>query len=393
MEYDYSRFPDLDGFGLRGHYAPPKPLKSLGIKSFQGAQMFFPKAPEITKAMQERAEKHFGYTYQDEAYFKAVCNWMSTRRKWEVKKECIVPFYGILQAIATSLRAFTNEGDSVIFLPPSYTMHEVVTKTCGRKIVHVPLILEDMEYSFDFDKLKEAMANKENKMLVLCNPNNPTGTIWKGEELCTLADLAKKHDIIVLSDEVFGEFAFGGSEIVPFSKQHCNADKAIVCTSISKTFNLVGIAHSNLIIENEQLRDAFNKQSAMEFQRDMDPFMYAATIAAYTECDEWLDKALDHIAVNYQILKSFFEENLNKVKVFPLCGTFLAWIDWRGLFASEQELSEFLLSEAHIAIDMGGDYAEEAECFTRFNLALPTKELEDALLRLKTAAMKRGLIK
>jgi len=390
MKYDYSEFPKMRGLGLRKHYEAPEPLKSLKIESFQGAQMFFPKAPEITKAMQDRAEKHFGYTYQDEFYFDAVCNWMKSRRKWNIKQEAIVPFFGILQALATSLRAFTNEGDGVIFLPPSYTMHEVVTKMCGRKIAHVPLILNNMEYSIDFDKLEKAMSLKENKMLVICNPNNPTATLWSQKALIRMAELAKKYDTLILSDEVFAEFAFNGGFCVPFSKQHCNADKAIVCTSISKTFNLVGIAHSNLIIENDEIREAFCRQSSIEFQRDMDPFMYAANIAAYTQCDEWLDQTLEHIASNDMILRSFFQKHLKQVKVFPLSGTFLVWIDWRGLNITEEELSTFLLNEAHIAVDMGSDYAEEGRCFTRFNLALPTKELENGLSRLLLAAKKRG---
>lgn len=392
MKYDYSEFPYLDGIGLREHYKAPEPLNSLGIHSFQGAQMFFPKPPEIVKAMQERAAKHFGYTYQDKKYFDAVCKWMKTRRKWDVKQDLVVPFFGILQAIATSLNVFTNEGDGILFLPPAYTMHEVVTKINGRKPIHVPLILEGDEYRIDFAELEKAMADKQNKMLVLCNPNNPTGTVWSKESLWNIAKLAKQYDILVLSDEVFAEITFNGTYCTPFSKQYCNADKAIVCTSISKTFNLVGIAHSNLIIENDEIRDAFCKQSAMEFQRDMDPFMYVANIAAYTKCDEWLDNTLEHISKNDKILRQFFSTYLKQVKIFPLAGTFLAWIDWRGLNISEKELEDFLLNEANIAIDMGSDYSQECSCFTRFNLALPTEELKDALSRLLEATRKRGWI-
>lgn len=392
MKYDYSKVPELEGIGLREHYNAPEPLKSLNLVSFAGAHMLFYKAPEITEAMQQRAKEHFGYTYADKNYLDAICSFMKRRRNWDIDKETIVPFFGILQAVKTSISILTQTGDGIIFLPPSYSMHEYITKQCGRVPVYVPLILNEQSYEIDFTGLEKAMAEDKNKMLLICNPNNPTGTVWSRESLNKIAEIARKYDKLVLSDEVFAEVTFNGKYCTPFAKQFVNSDKAIVCTSISKSFNLVGIAHSNLIIENKEIREKFIKHISVEFQRDMDPFMYAANIASYTKCDEWLDQTLLHIKNNEEILRIFFETNLKQVRVFPLEGTFLVWIDWRELNISEKELEAFLLDEANISIDMGSDYAKEGYCFTRFNLAMPTKELENALSRLYKAAKKRGWV-
>lgn len=392
MKYDYSKVPELKGIGLRDHYNAPEPLKNLNLVSFAGAHMLFDKAPEITEAMQNRAKEHFGYTYADKTYLDAICSFMKRRRNWDIGRETIVPFFGILQAVKTSISIFTEIGDGVIFLPPSYSMHEYITKQCGRVPVYVPLILNGLNYEINFLGLEKAMADDKNKMLIICNPNNPTGTVWDRESLDKLAEMAKKYNILILSDEVFAEITFNGKTCTPFAKQFINADKTIVCTSISKAFNLVGIAHSNLIIENKEIREKFIKHISVEFQRDMDPFMYAANIAAYTKCDEWLNETLLHIKKNETILRSFFETSLKQAHVFALEGTFLVWIDWREFNITEKELEAFLLNEANISIDMGSDYAKEGYCFTRFNLAMPTKELEDALSRLYKAAKNRGWI-
>jgi cystathionine beta-lyase len=393
MKYNFETSPEMPGQGNINYVRWPKKLKEKGIESYRGACMHFSIAPQIVEAFKTRAEGTFGYTQVDDAYVEAVLGWMKTRRHWDAKKESLYNYFGTMQAIITAFRAFSNPGDGVIQTTPIYYMYKYLIERNQRQMVIVPLKQESSTYHFDLPALEFAMQKKENKILLICNPNNPTGTVWPREELVDLTQLAKKYGVVVISDEIFAELTFPGFLTTPLVACCEDAGRAITITSLGKVFNLMGQPHSNVFIEDPETRERFIDQATTELMRDMDAFMYSATIAAYTQCGEWLDEVQQLIVKHYGIWKEFLCLHLPQVKIFPPQSTYLLWIDWRGLGLNDDELEKFLFEEADIAIDRGDLYGPGGEGFTRTNIAMPTRDLEAMLSRLLKAAHSRGFAK
>lgn len=278
----------------------------------------------------------------------------------------------------------------MIVFSPNYHMHTEIISKCGRVPVHVPLRLEDNWYSIDFEKLEKAMQRPENKVLCLCNPDNPTGRVWSKEELAHIAQLANQYDILVFSDEIFAEINMSNVPAIPMTAALCGVNRAIVASSLSKAFNLVGTRHANLIIENKDVRDAFVTQRDKTVISEMDPFMYMALLAAYRKGGAWLDEAKQYIRMNMDIAQQYFDNRLPMAQMHRTRGIYLAWIDWHGLRMRERELEGFLLNEARLGLDMGGPYG--AEGFTRFCMAIPRQTLLKSLENLDCAVqrLRRG---
>lgn len=391
MKYDYNTLAEYRGVGNHDEYRIPPQLQGELIPNFQGAKMMFPICPEISKAMSERANIRFGYTFADPVYYQIVIDWMKRRRNWIVCEDTIVVYSGILDAFYTAIQIYTDHQDGVIVFSPNYHMHTDLILRCGRAPVHVPLLLENNQYSIDFEKLASAMQNPRNKMMCLCNPDNPTGRVWTKEELIRIAKLACKYDVLIFSDEIFAEISMSNVPVTPMTAEHCGAERTIVATSLSKVFNLVGTRHANLIIEDKKIRDAFvNMRDKMTIS-EMDPFMYPALQAAYTQGGEWLDETKCYIKENMEFAQKYFDTELPGVHMHKTRGIYLAWIDWRGLGKTEEELNKFLLDEAKISLDMGSPYG--AECFTRFCMATPRNVLTEAFARLDHAAAVHGMKK
>jgi cysteine-S-conjugate beta-lyase len=393
MKYNFETSPIMPGQGNIAHVRWPHELKEKGIENYRGSVMHWSIAPQIVAAFKARAEGTFGYTQVDDAYCDAVLGWMKTRRHWDARRETLYNYFGTMQAVITAFRAFSEVGDGVIMSTPTFQMYKLLIEKNQRRLVVVPLIHENDTYHFDMEGLERAMQQKENKILLIVNPNNPTGTVWSKDELTRLTRLAKKYSVVVISDEIFAELTFPGFLSTPLTACCEDAGRAITITSLGKVFNLIGQAHTNVFIEDKATRERFIDQANTELMRDMDAFMYCATIAAYTQCGDWLDEVQKVMVKHYGIWKEFLSTHLPQVKITPPQGTYLLWIDWRGLGLDDDELERFLYEEADIAIDRGDAYGPGGEGFTRTNIAMPTRDLEAMLSRLLTAAQTRRYTK
>ncbi len=390
MKYDFETSPIMPGRGNTHYIRWQEEIKAKGIESYRGSFMHFPIAPQITEAFIQRSKGTFGYTEADDEYFSAVLNWMKKRRGWNVSKEALCPYYGTMQAIATAFRAFSNEGDGVILPAPGYFLNGFIDRN-RRKQVAVPLKVENESYRLDLPLMQRAMTKKENKILLICNPNNPTGTVWQKEELMQLIQFAYEHKVLIISDEIFAELTFPGFTTVPFVA--CGEDSqapVITITSIGKAFNLPGQPHSNVFIEHPEIRQRFLAQARYEMVRDMDAFIYTAVVTAYTQCADWLDEVRAIMVKHYRLWSEFLQTHIPQVVIVPPQGTYLLWIDWRELGLNDDELQSFLYGEACIAIDRGDKFGPGGEGFTRTNIAMPTRDLEAMLARLYEAARNRG---
>lgn len=386
MKFDFESMIDLDDISWKRTYKED-------ITTMSGAQLHFKTAPCIMDALKNRAMSGiYGWTGSDyPEYLNSIYNWMKKVRKWKITREWIVPTYGTLQSMSCAIRAFTNEGDGVIVQPPVYVLYDRVIKRTNREKVCNPLVLKDNKYFIDFENLEYIMSNPKNKLMFFCNPHNPIMSIWDKDILDKVSYLAKKYNVLVVVDEIFAEHTFYGNEIYPYGDTRYGKDNCIICTSLGKAFNFTGLSHANIIIPNDKIRNQFIVQRNNDHYGSLDPFMYDAVLAAYTDDGKaWIDALIKYVNKSIELVKSFLNIHFPQIKVCNHQAGTLLWIDFRELGLSEEELHIFLKDEAGIIADKGSDYGVEGTCFCRFQLGLPKKEIEKALDRLLTAGIKRG---
>lgn len=356
------------------------------------ADMDFETVPEVKEALTDRiAHGVFGYSIVPDSYYEAVQRWMKRRHDWEIEKEWIVPFPGIVPALKAIVRTFTKPEDEILVFKPVYYPFDFSIQDNGRKLVQFPLTLtEEGRYEIDFEKLEELLEKSEIRMLIMCSPHNPVGRIWSEEELKKLAELAEKYDFMIVSDEIHMDFEYPGSRFIPFEKAvpHIH-DRLISATAPSKTFNLAALQTSNLVIPDEKLRDQFVAE--MKNAGISDPALLGliACKTAYEKGEDWLNELIAYLQGNLDFMKNWFSENLPQVRVIEPDGLYLVWADFRALGMDEKELEEFMLKDAHVWLDEGYIFGTGGEGFERFNIACPRSTLEEALNRIGEAWKKR----
>lgn len=391
MEYDFDTLADRLNSGNMKHMDTPDQVLEAGGVSYCGAEMDFKTAPAIVEALVAKARNGlYGYTLADDEYLSAIVGWMRSRRGLEAEKDWIVPTYGTLQSIAAAIRAFTAEGEGIVIQPPVYLLYERVIERNGRRVAANPLICEQGRYRMDYEGLEILFAREDTKLMILCNPHNPIGKIWGRDDLAKVAELAEKHGVIVISDEIFAEVAFGGRTTVSYLDVPGGANHGIAATSLGKSFNFTGFSHANMLIASPELREKFRKQRNSDHYGSMNPFVREALIAAYSDGGGWLDAMLLYVEANIKLVGDFLERHLPQVTVSEAQGTFLVWIDWNALGMDEDGLHRFLRDEAGLDLDRGSVFGEGGYGFTRMNLATPRGLLEAALERLRKAAGRRG---
>ena len=235
------------------------------------------------------------------------------------------------------------------------------------------------------------MANPNNRLMILCNPHNPIGQVWRPEDLAKVARLARQYQVTVFSDEIFAETVYNGHWTQPYSEAPDAWEHAIVSTSLGKAFSLTGVNFANLIIPNRGLREAFIAQRNADHYGSIEPLAHAAMMAAYTdEGARWVRAMNDYVLDNIRLVRGFFNQHLPQVSAFESEGAFILWIDWRGLGLPQDELHVFLEEQALFLTDRGEEYGPGGEGFTRMNMASPRAEVKKVLDRLLRAAKQRG---
>lgn len=351
------------------------------------ADMEFKNPPEVIEGLKDFLDDAvLGYTGPTESFLKSVVDWQQRRHGWEIDKEWIVNTPGIVPAFYTAIRAFSEKNDGVIIFRPAYYPFGLAIDDNERTEVNVPLINQEGNYVIDFEAFEKAAADPNNKILLFCSPHNPVGRVWKKEELEKVAEIAVKHDLYVISDEIWYDFVMPGYEhtVLATVNEKLN-DKLITCTAPSKSFNLAGMAISNIIISNADMRETYRR--ALEIVRgDMVGILgYKSCELAYNESEEWLDELLKVIDTNQHLVKNYFDEHFPQIKAYLSEGTYLQWIDFNALGMTDEALEEFMHMEAEFFTDEGYIFGEEGSGYERINVALPTEALKEALHRLGNA--------
>ena len=386
MRYDFTTHIDRSNTGAFKYDFMPEPLKGSGIVPMTVADMEFAAPPKVNEAV-SRAAFHgcYGYTGPQGEYLEAVKNWQKTRHNFEIEDDWYVVTNGVVQALGIAVRAFTEEGDGIILQSPVYHPFYGAIRDNKRVIFESPLIEKNGRYEMDFDDLERKAADPSVKMMLLCSPHNPIGRVWTRDELSRVADICKRNGVLVVSDEIHNDLIMPGYEHTVFANIEGASDNCIVCTAISKTFNLAGLSCSNIFVPNAALREKFAERAHIDGCGCVPYIARSATIAAYNGCADWLDELLETVEGNFELLRDFIEKRLPRFKLTKLEGTYLAWIDMRSLGMGHEALTDFLVNKALIADNDGFMFGPAGDGFRRWNLALPKDLLEGALLRLEKA--------
>lgn len=350
------------------------------------ADMDFRTAPAIVDAL-ERRVRHgiFGYVRIPDAYFEAVTGWFARRHGWIIPKESIICTSGVVPAVSAVVKALTRPGDGVVVQTPVYNCFFSSIRNNDCRIVTNPLIYEDRTYRMDFADLERKTADPSVKLLLLCNPHNPTGRVWTIDELTRLGEICDRNGVTVVADEIHCELVMPGHVYTPFASIADNhLWKVVSCISPSKAFNMAGLQIANIVVRDEEMRRRIDRAININEVCDVNPFGVEATIAAYDRGEEWLMQLLDYLKINYDYLCAFFGSFLPLIPVVRLEGTYLVWIDCRALRMSSDVLQPRLLEDTGLWLNSGSMYGAEGEGFMRWNIAAPRSLLRDALERFRS---------
>lgn len=353
------------------------------------ADMDFECAEPIVNSLRKRIEhKIFGYTSEDTKEYKySVCGWYKKRFNLEVDGNNIFFSPGVVPAIITLVKILTEENDTVIIQQPVYTPFELKVKNNNRNVVSNSLKYDGVSYEIDFDDLEEKAKNPKAKIMLFCSPHNPVGRVWKTEELKKVVDICKKNNSWLISDEIHSDLIRKGNQHIPTLKVGCDyKDKIITCTAPSKTFNLAGMHLANIIINNEEIQ----KKWLFELKDKLDigspsPFAVVSAIAAYNECEDWLNELNQYIDDNMEFIDRYLKENLPKAKLVKPQGTYLAWVDFNEYGLSEIELEDIMFKKAKVLFNQGYNFGKEGKGFVRINAACPRSILKECMDRIKNA--------
>ncbi|MBE5962621.1 MAG: pyridoxal phosphate-dependent aminotransferase [Lachnospiraceae bacterium] len=349
------------------------------------ADMDFQTAPAITEAIQKKAQTGiFGYNIVPEEWQKAIIGWWKRRHQYEIKKEWLTFCTGVIPAVTSAVKRITNVGDNVVVQTPVYNIFFHSVENTGRHVLENKLLYDGKSYQIDFKDLEEKLSNPLTTMMILCNPQNPSGKIWTREELATIGALCKKHHVTVISDEIHCDLTDPGYSYVPFASvsEEC-ADICIMCISATKAFNIAGLQSAAVIISNEELREKVVRGLNSDEVAEPNTFATEAVIAAFNEGEEWLTELNSYLYENKKAVAEYIEKELPKLKLVESHATYLLWIDCNRVVGDTTEFCHFLREKTGLFVSAGSPYRGNGNHFFRMNIACPRTQVMEGLRRLK----------
>ena len=348
------------------------------------SEMDFKMSPNIQEALVNRINLGgLGYTTSSFAYFSSIINWFKNRYGAEIEKNWILYSHGTVPAIRTAIRLFTEPGDSIIIQPPVYGQFRSTIKDTGRKVVKNALINTVDGYDIDFIGFEELATKDETKMFILCNPHNPTGEVWSENDIKKLVNICEENNVLVFADEVHAEIK--RSDVVFTSTSKFGSENVITANALSKGFNITGMHITHLIIKNDDLRKRYSDYNGFS---SISPLALEATIAAYTDAEEWLEEVSKVIDDNFKYMKKFIDTRIPKLKFTIPKGTYLAWLDFSNYNLGIQKILEHLATDASLVLESGLMFGEEGSGFARMTIGTPLENLKEVLTRLELGLSK-----
>lgn len=347
------------------------------------ADMDFKTAPCVEEAITQVAARGiYGYQSADDAYLDAVRSWYSRRFSFEIQDEWILPSPAVMYSAACSIRALTKEGDSVLIFEPVYYPFAKVIKNNRRRLIISELKQTEGYYEIDYEDFESKIKENNVKAILFCSPHNPVGRVWKKEELERFSEICLRHQVFIISDEIHADLVYHPHRHIPIGSLSSEVSSiTVTCSAPTKTFNLASIQASNIIVADEKLRKAVQKEMLANCHSGANTFGIVATKAVYTEGEEWLEELLRYLDESRAILAEAFPPD-SKISLIKPEGTYLAWLDCRRLGLSDNMLYNRFLLEAGVRMHKGVTFGKSGSGFVRLNFACPHSVLKDAVNRI-----------
>lgn len=355
------------------------------------ADMDFAAPPQVIRRLTQVSQHGiFGYSEVKGEYFEALSDWYWNYFGWKVEPSWLVKTPGVVYAICTAIRSLTKEGDAVMVQQPVYYPFVESVRENGRRLINNPLVYREGKYQMDFEDMEQKIKEHRVKLFLLCSPHNPVGRVWTREELVRLGEICVRYGVIVVADEIHADFVYPGNQHRIFTAINPEFQKhTITCTAPSKTFNLAGLQVSNIFIADREIRGKFQQEMHRGGYSQLNPMGLAACQTAYQSGKEWLEELKKYLWGNLNFLRKFLEDRIPQIHLVEPEGTYLVWLDCRGLGFEEKKLDDFMVHQARLWLDAGVMFGQEGSGFERINIACPRKILEKALKRLESALRKK----
>ena len=391
MEKDFSKYVERKGSNSVKWDMLSETFGKEDLLPMWVADSDWPTSPSIIKAIKTRAEHGiFGYTFPDQKLKTIIVDWVKKHYDWDIKKEWIVFSNGVVPSLNIAVQTFTNNGDEVIIQPPVYYPFRSAVENNGAIVVNNQLKNINGKYKFDLKELKNILKDSPQKLsraklLILCSPHNPVGRVWEKEELAELGKICLENDVKILSDEIHADFVYDDKKHTPIASLNNElSQNTLTFMAPSKTFNIAGLNSSFVIIENKKLRKEF-KVNKNGLVGTGNIFGLVAMKAAYQNGEKWLSEQLSYLNENMKFAVNYINENIPGITTRKSEGTYLLWLDCKELDFSDNQLENFFINEAKLALDPGTWFGKGGRGFMRMNLACPRSILKEGLDKLKKA--------
>ena len=352
------------------------------------ADMDIKTAPEIVEAIKEKADQAiFGYVYRPDSYYKTAADWCEKRFGYKIDPKTLIHSPGVVPSMNMLVKMLTKPDEKVLIQIPVYPPFAASVKIGKRTLVTNELVKdENGYYTIDFEDLEKKLSDEKVTLMILCNPHNPVGRVWKKEELQKIGDLCVKYNVRILADEIWRDLVLPGYAHTPIASLSREIENiTITCFSPTKTFNIAGLQASFAVFPREEEWKAFdNELGEMDIKRN-NPFSLVGFEAAYNHGEEWLSELLVHLEGNAQYVVDFVKERLPEIKTVKPEGTYLMWLDFNGLNITPEEITEMLIKDAKVAMNDGASFGANGKGFARMNIACPRYMVEDAMARIEKA--------
>ncbi len=389
---DFDRIIPRDGTDSVKHDGRAEYFGTADVLPLWVADMDFAAPAEVTQALLARAAHPiYGYSRYPAALFEALIDWLRQRHGWAIERDWILLAPGVVPSLHAAVLAFAEAGEGVIVQPPVYFPFFSAVTTSGRRLIENPLRLQDGGYEMDFDHLEQCA--KDARLLLLCSPHNPVGRVWTRAELARVLDIAERHDLVVLSDEIHHDLIYPGLKhpVLATLTDDPAADPARVVTALapSKTFNIPGLGLSALIVPDPARRNALTRAFDLLHAGNYNPFSSVAFAAGYQHGAAWLDALMAYLAQTRDFVSQFARQHLPGIRLIEPEGTYLLWLDCRELCAvrgwDDAALKRFCVEQAKVGMNPGTVFGSGGSGCMRMNIGAPRAVIETALRQLAAA--------
>lgn len=351
------------------------------------ADMDFRCAPAIVAAMHCVADHaNYGYTTVGAApeFNQSIIDWYRRRHSFEIRPEWLIYSNGALDGVGQTINAFSQPGDGVILCRPVYSNFTGTIEKLGRRVVNCQKLRTGTgEYQMDWEKFEQLCAQEENKVFVLCSPENPVGRIWTKEELIRMATICWENGVVLVSDEIHSDFVRAGEKHIPILQAVEDHSNLIMVSGANKSFNLLGLHCAYSVIPDEDLRQRFLTGYSPNMPT---PFAIAAMVAAYNESEDWLDALNAYMDEGLAWAAEYIKEKLPKANVYVPQATYVLWVDFSAYGYSQSILQYLVNHKANVAIQGGLSHdPEEGEHYLRFCFTCSKATFKAAIDRIAAA--------